>query len=306
MAGVTDSAFRLLCHEQGAALVYTEMVSSMGLWHKDKKTGAILSVREGEKPAAIQLFGSNPGIMASAAAGLSGRDIALIDVNMGCPVAKVAKNGDGSALMKTPHIAAAVIEAMASKSKKPVTAKIRMGWDAEHVNAVEMAVELEAAGASAIAIHGRTREQYYGGKADWGIIAAIKAAVSIPVIGNGDVYSGADAVRMLRETGCDFVMIARGAMGNPWIFRDALLLLGGASDSDVRALAPSLAERGRTFLRQATLTAEAKGEATAVREMRKQTGWYFRGAPGVSALKGRVNHIATLDALITEITSFTS
>lgn len=304
LAGISDSAFRKLCRGEGAALVYTEMISAMGLLYRDPKTERMLAVGDEEKPFGIQIFGSKPEVMASAASQLDGSENAVLDVNMGCPVTKVVKNGDGSALMKSPDLVGKVIEAMAAKTTKPVTVKIRSGWDEAGVNAVEIAKIAESAGAAGITVHGRTKEQLYRGKADWGIIAEVKSAVSIPVTGNGDVTSGADALRMLSETGCDFVMIARGALGNPWIFKEARLRYEGADEGEIAAARPSLVSKGEMFLRHAALVREEKGEGVALREMRKHTGWYFRGAPGVTPLKNRVNRIAVFDALTREIREF--
>jgi len=267
------------------------MVSAKALWYGDKNTERLLETCPEEAPVAFQVFGSDPETMAFAAEFLDGRENILLDVNMGCPVPKVVKGGDGSALMRDPDKAGRIIEAMCAKTKKPVTAKIRAGWDAENVNAVEVARVLEAAGASMICVHGRTREQFYSGKADLSVIARVKAAVSIPVIGNGDVLSAADAERMAAQTGCDYVMIGRGALGNPWIF-------GETSDT------PTLRERAAMFLRHARLAMEDKGEHIAVLEMRKHAGWYFKGLPGSNRLRARVNTITSLDALITEVEEF--
>jgi nifR3 family TIM-barrel protein len=286
LAGVTDKSFRRLCAEQGAALVCSEMVSAKALCHRNKNSEELLRTDAREGPVAFQIFGSDPEIMAEAAALLDGRGNVLLDVNMGCPVPKVVKNGEGSALLQNPLLAGRIVEAMKSRTKKPVTVKIRAGWDRDSVNAVEMARTLESAGADAICLHGRTREQYYSGKADWGLIGHVKASVKIPVIGNGDVCCPEDAARMLRETGCDYVMVARGALGNPWIF------------SGER---PSRNERATMFVRHARLAAEHKGERMAVLEMRKHAGWYFKGAPGAAAFRHAVNQITRLDDLILEV-----
>jgi len=290
------------------------MVSAKALWYGDKNTAKLLETCPEEAPTAFQVFGSDPETMAFAAEALDGRENVLLDVNMGCPVPKVVKGGDGSALMRDPDKAGRIIEAMCAKTKKPVTAKIRAGWDAENVNAVEVARVLEAAGASMICVHGRTREQYYNGKADWRVIARVKEAVSIPVIGNGDVLSAADAERMAEQTGCDYVMVGRGALGNPWIFGETCDKWG-RSLFDTRVCqketvpichtgSPTLHERAAMFLRHASLAMEDKGEHIAVLEMRKHAGWYFKGLPGSNRLRARINTITSLAALIAEIEEF--
>jgi nifR3 family TIM-barrel protein len=286
LAGITDKSFRRLCAEQGAALVCSEMVSAKALCYRNKNSEELLRTDAREGPVAFQLFGSDPEIMAEAAALLDDRMNVLLDVNMGCPVPKVVKNGEGSALLRNPMQAGRIVEAMKARTKKPVTVKIRAGWDRDSVNAVEIARTLESAGADAICLHGRTREQYYSGKADWNLIGRVKASVKIPVIGNGDVCCQKDAARMLRETGCDYVMVARGALGNPWIFS------GGQ---------PSRNERATMFLRHALLAAEHKGERMAVLEMRKHAGWYFKGVPGAAAFRHAVNQTTRLDDLIAEV-----
>lgn len=293
LAGITDKSMRSLCAEQGASLVYTEMVSGKGLWYGDRKTGTLLSIGEHEGPVAFQLFGSEPEIMAFAAKELRDRDNVLIDLNVGCPVPKIVKNGEGSALLKKPDVLFDVVSAMVKEAGKPVTAKIRMGFARGENLAVETAKALEAAGAAAVTVHGRTREQYYEGKADWQVIADVKKAVKIPVIGNGDVNTGRDAVDMLDQTGCDGVMIARGALGNPWIFRDAIALWKG----DTMPPEPTKEERVNMLLRHLDLVADDKGDRIAVREMRKHVGWYVKGMHGASAIKREINQIDDIEKM---------
>ena len=293
LAGITDKSMRSLCAEQGASLVYTEMVSGKGLWYGDRKTGTLLSIGEHEGPVAFQLFGSETEIMAFAAKELRDRDNVLIDLNVGCPVPKIVKNGEGSALLKKPDVLFDVVSAMVKEAGKPVTAKIRMGFARGENLAVETAKALEAAGAAAVTVHGRTREQYYEGKADWQVIADVKKAVKIPVIGNGDVNTGRDAVDMLDQTGCDGVMIARGALGNPWIFRDAIALWKG----DTMPPEPTKEERVNMLLRHLDLVADDKGDRIAVREMRKHVGWYVKGMHGASAIKREINQIDDIEKM---------
>lgn len=293
LAGITDAPMRRICSMQGAALVYSEMISAKGLRYKDKNTERLLYMYEDEGPVALQLFGSEPEIMRFAAAKLEERKNVILDVNMGCPVSKVVKNGEGSALLQNPELAGRIIEAMVKETGKPVTAKIRMGWDEHSVNAVEVAKILKQAGASAVAVHGRTREQYYTGKADWDIIREVKQAVDIPVIGNGDIFSGRDALDMIEKTGCDFVMIARGALGNPWIFAEAKALWEGKEPPKV----PDADEKREMLEKHFCDLLELKGEYAAVREMRKHTGWYLKGMPGAAAMRREINQITDAQEL---------
>lgn len=299
LAGITDAPARSLAKEQGAAFVYSEMISGKGLWYNDKNTERLLSIYPGEEPIAYQLFGSEPDILAYAADKLKDRGNAALDINMGCPVPKVVKNGEGSALLKNLDLIYDLVKATVDAAGKPVTAKIRIGWDEKSINAVETAKAIEAAGAAAVAVHGRTREQYYDGKADWDMIRKVKKAVSIPVMGNGDVFTGEDANRMLEETGCDMVMIARGALGNPWIFRDAIAIWKG----EEKPPAPTLEEKIQMMLIHFQRLLAEKGEYAAVREMRKHVGWYLKGVHGSAAIRRKVNSITNAEQLIDEINS---
>lgn len=294
MAGVTDAAFRHICREKGAAMVYTEMVSAIALCHNDKKTRDLLMCLPSDRPAAAQIFGHDINAMAEAASmarEISGADI--IDINMGCPVGKVAGNGDGSALMKDPETAARIVEAVVKTAGCPVTVKMRKGWDKGSVNAAELAVMCEQAGAAAVAVHGRTRTQMYEGKADWDIIREVKNAVRIPVIANGDVWDGKEAKHILDYTGCDLAMIGRGSFGDPWIFEQGNAALDGRQEPD----RPSLAERVDTAVRQIELSASIKGERVACLEARRHFAWYLRGVRGASYYKNLIVHIESLDEM---------
>lgn len=304
LAGITDSAFRRLCKEYGAALVYSEMVSAKGLFYEGKKTEELLDFSEEESPIAYQIFGAEPKFMAKAVEILANRKNHIIDVNMGCPVPKVVKNGEGAALMKNPRLAAEIIEAMVAAEKeaaekaerpaKPITVKCRLGWDEKTINVEAFARRMEDAGAAALAVHGRTKNQMYSGRADWEMIARVKEKLTIPVIGNGDIYSGADAIRMMEETACDFVMIARGAMGKPWIFRNAI--------EDLDEI-PDLDERNKIIRKHATMLVENKGQKRGFLEMRKHLAWYLKGVPGGAKMRAMVNTIESMEDIERVITN---
>ena len=303
MAGVTDLPFRLLCKEQGAGLLCMEMVSAKAILYKNKNTEELLTIDPRENPVSLQLFGSDPDIMSEIARQIEERPFDILDINMGCPVPKVVNNGDGSALMKNPILAGQIIEKTARAIKKPVTVKIRKGFDDNSINAVEMAHIAQESGASAIAVHGRTREQYYSGKADWDIIRQVKEAVSIPVIGNGDIKTAEDVIAMEQQTGCDGFMIARGAEGNPWIFRQILHYF----ETGEKLAKPSFAEVTEMLLRHAKMQLEFKGEYTGIREIRKHAAWYTAGYRNSSKLRGRINEVESFDdlqALFEEVLSY--
>ncbi|MBD5156391.1 MAG: tRNA dihydrouridine synthase DusB [Butyrivibrio sp.] len=293
MAGVTDLSFRQLCREQGCSYTVTEMVSAKAVLYNNRNTDILLRREPEEGAVALQLFGSDPDIMAEIAARLEDRGFAAIDVNMGCPVPKIVGNGEGSALMKEPSLAGRIIEKMSAAVTCPVTVKFRKGFDDAHVNAVEFAHIMEESGAAALTVHGRTREQYYSGNADWDIIKKVKERVSIPVFGNGDIFTAQDAVRMLAETGCDGVAVARGAKGNPWIFREIKAALAGEPIPE----RPSPSEILLMIKKQAALMVNYKPEYIAVRELRKHVSWYTAGLRGGAALRAQVNQTESLEEL---------
>ena len=293
MAGVTDLPFRLLCKEQGCGMMCTEMVSAKAILYNNKNTDKLLEVDPRERPVAVQLFGSDPEILSRMAARIEDGPYDFIDINMGCPVPKVVNNGEGSALMRNPKQVEAILTAMVKALKKPVTVKFRKGFNDREVNAVEIAKIAESCGVAAVAVHGRTREQYYSGTADWDIIRQVKEAVSIPVIGNGDIFTPEDGKRMLEETGCDGLMVARGAKGNPWIFKRLTHYL----DTGELLPPPTKEEKKEMILRHARMQVELKGEYQGICEMRKHVAWYTAGCPGSSALRNDVNLVETLAEL---------
>lgn len=289
MAGVTDLPFRRLCKSFGCGLVYTEMVSAKGIYYHNKNTHILLEIHPEERPVSLQLFGRDPKIMSEMARQIEDLPFDILDINMGCPVPKVVNNGEGSALMQEPLLVGEIVSAVSGAIKKPVTVKIRKGFTAEQANAPEIAHIAQESGAAAVAVHGRTRAQYYTGKADWDVIRRVKETVSIPVIGNGDIFEPEDAVRMMRETGCDGVMIGRGIQGNPWLFGRTLHYM---KTGEVPPK-PEVAEVVAMILKHAAMSVEFKGEYLGMREMRKHTAWYMTGYPNASKLRGKVNQIET-------------
>jgi tRNA-dihydrouridine synthase B len=301
MAGVTDIAFRGLCKEMGCGLVYTEMVSARALYYDSKNTKEMLRVSEEEKPVAVQIFGNEPYIMAKICDSFfnNNDDICLVDINMGCPAPKIVRNGEGSALMKVPELAASIVREVKKASSKPVTVKFRKGFCEGKENAVEFAKAMEDAGADAITVHGRTREQMYEGKADWDIIAKVKKAVSIPVIGNGDVKSAEDAKKLIELSNCDGLMIARGSQGNPWVFREVLQGLRGEN-----IIYPSNKEKIDLCLRHYELSLKYYDENKAVREMRKHIAWYIKGMPDCAEIKNEINYETNSSKVIVMLKSY--
>ncbi len=290
MAGITDLPYRVICRELGCGLTVSEMVSAKGLLYKNVKTREMLRIDPGERPTAIQLFGSVPEELAEAARMVEESGADIIDFNMGCPVPKVVNNGEGSALMKTPELAQDILAAMVKAVKIPVTVKFRAGWDDEHRNAVEIAKRMEDAGVAAVAVHGRTRQQFYMGKADWEIIARVKEAVSIPVFGNGDIFTVEDGLAMFRETGCDGLMIGRGANGNPWLFKQLRAALEGRPVPEI-----PLEEKLRLILVHAAALSGYKGERIAMKEMRSHASAYIKGMPGAAAYREKFHQLDTLE-----------
>lgn len=294
MAGVTDAAFRLICSAMGAGLVVSEMVSSKGLYYEDKKTDSLMEITENERPVAVQIFGSDPKIMASIVENKLNvrKDIDIIDINMGCPAPKIVKNGDGSALMRNPKLVREILSSVKKASNKPVTLKIRMGWDQDSLNAIEIAKIAEAEGIDALTIHGRTREMFYSGEADWDYIRQVKENVNLPIIGNGDIWTAEDAKNMLEQTGCDGIAIGRGARGNPWIFKGVEQILNGEEYSG-----PTFKERMQMTIYHLNLLCDLKGERVGVREMRKHIAWYVKGLNNATTLRDRVNKIDSLSEM---------
>lgn len=294
MAGVSDLPFRLLCRQMGAGLVCMEMVSAKAILYNNKNTDSLMEIHPEELPVSLQLFGSDPDIISEQAKRIEERPFAILDINMGCPVPKVVNNGEGSALLKNPKLVEEILTKLVKAVNKPVTVKIRRGFDENSINAVEIARIAESCGVAAVAVHGRTREQYYSGKADWDTIAAVKDAVKIPVIGNGDVDSPQAAEAILKHTGCDGVMIGRAAQGNPWIFRDVVAYL----EKGVIPAPPTNAEKKEIILRHAALQLEYKGEYTGVREMRKHLSWYTVGMPHSAKFRQTINTMESMDELV--------
>ncbi len=300
MAGVTDLPFRLLCKEMDCGLLYTEMINAKALCYEDENTKKMLKIDKREHPISVQIFGSEVEFMGKATEILNAYPNEILDINMGCPAPKVVKNGDGSALMKNPKLAEEILREVVKKSEKPVTLKIRKGWDERNINAIEIGKIAEDAGIAAIAIHGRTREAFYAGKADWEIIERLKDALSIPVIGNGDIFHAEDAVRMMKETNCDAVMIGRGAQGNPWIFKRTAHYI----QTGEMLPPPTIIEKVSTAIRHLDMAIEEDGEYVAIREMRKHIAWYLKGLKGSAKVRDEINKMEKYKDVLDKLKSY--